>query len=123
MTLPAETPPFEVDTASKTISGALVQLLTLTLRGPESAPPTPEEGTAFMNAIREAIFAGTQACGEIKRMQADLTAMRDTHRPRPHADPTKPGALCEACSLSGALVAWPCSPWNTAEKILTRGQR
>lgn len=122
MTLPTELPAFNVDTASRTISGALVQMVTLSFRKPEDTP-TPEDGAALMKAVQEAILAGSQACAEIKRIQSDLAAMRDTHRPRPHADPNQPGALCEACSLTGALIAWPCGPWNTAEKILTHGQR
>jgi hypothetical protein len=122
MTRPADTP-FDVDTATKTISGALIQLITMGFRKPEDGAPTEADGANLMKAIQDSLLAGSLACAEIKRIQADIAAMRDTHRPRPHADPTKPGALCEACSLSGALVAWPCGPWSAAEKVLTRGQR
>jgi hypothetical protein len=120
---PTDLPPFDLDTAHKAIGTALVTMVTFSFRGPNAAPPTPDEARQFMEAVQQAVFQGSNACAEIKRMREDLTQLRDSHRPRPHADPTQPGALCEACSLTGALIAWPCGPWSTAEQILTRGQR
>jgi hypothetical protein len=75
-----------------------------------------------MAAIREGLLGGMTACSEITRMRSDITQLRDAHRPRPHADPTAPGALCEACSLRGALIAWPCETWRAADRTLTKDQ-
>lgn len=112
---------FDLDTAHKTITGALMKLLMLSLRDP-AAPPTESDAGELMTAIRDALLSGSMACSEITRIRDSLIMLRDTHRPRPHADPSTPGALCEACSLRGALVTWPCETWTAADKTLTHGQ-
>jgi hypothetical protein len=117
----ADPKPFDLDVANHAIGGAIVSLVKLTFREP-GATPDPAEGRAFMENLRQALTAGTQACAEITRMRAELTALRDSHRPQPHADPTKPGALCAACSMHGSIVAWPCATWTAAERILTHGK-
>lgn len=113
--------PFDITASDKAIGDALVSLVTLSFRQP-GEPIAPEAGQQFFEHVKDAIFAGSMACGEIKRLRADMAAIRDAHRPRPHADPSAPGALCEACSLHGALVSWPCATWTAVDRSLTHGQ-
>lgn len=113
--------PFDLDDTQKTVTTALLGLITSILSQREGSPD-PEAGANLMESIQDALIAGTAACAEIHRMRAALARLRDTHRPKPHADPTQPGALCATCSLDGALTAWPCQPWTAADRILTHGQ-
>ncbi|MET7477974.1 hypothetical protein ABZT17_26905 [Streptomyces sp. NPDC005648] len=110
--------PFDLEADGKTIAMATIGYLQLTLRPPGTVP-TAEQATAVMADVRAALLAGTKACSEVSRLRTDLTSLRDTHRPKPHADPTKAGALCAACSVHGSIVAWPCATWSAAERILT----
>ncbi|WP_432169098.1 hypothetical protein [Streptomyces sp. 1222.5] len=113
--------PFDLATANDAVGKAVAGLLTMTLR-PRGSKPDPAEAVAVMNDMREAIMAAASACAEITRMRAELTSLRDSHRPQPHADPTKPGALCAACSVQGSIIAWPCGAWSSAERILNHGK-
>ncbi|MGW4889622.1 hypothetical protein [Streptomyces murinus] len=113
--------PFDLDKAHSTIGDALMGMLRLTFREP-GTQPDPAEAKALMESIRNALLAGTRACAEITRMRHELAALRDNHRPQPHADAMKPGALCAACSVHGSIVSWPCATWSAAERILTHGK-
>lgn len=113
--------PFDLKAASETITQALMGYLQIVVRAPGTAPD-PEQAAEVMRTIQEALSAGAHACAEVTRIRAELTALRDGHRPQPHADPAKPGALCAACSMHGSIVNWPCSTWTAAEGILTRGK-
>lgn len=84
--------------------------------------PGPAEGKQLMDSIRAAITAGSEAITEVSRYRSELSALRDGHRPQPHADPDQPGALCAACSVHGSIVPWPCATWSAAERILTHGR-
>lgn len=117
----AEPQTFDLKISEAAISEALVSMVKLVFRQPGTMPD-PAEGRAFMDSLRNALLAGSQACAEVKRMRADLISLRDSHRPQPHADPSKPGALCAACSMHGSIVAWPCATWSAAERILTHGK-
>ena len=114
--------PFDADASGKAIGGAISSLIKLSFPTP-GAELDPDAAAAFMTTITEALAAAGHALAEVKRIRGALTAMRDGHRPRPHTDPTAPGALCDACSLHGALITWPCTPWTAAEQILTHNQR
>jgi hypothetical protein len=117
----AEPKRFDLDEASSTITGATVGYLQIVLRAPGTAPDR-QQAAAVMEEIRLALMAGSQACSEVRRVRTEMAALRDVHRPQPHADPTKPGALCAACSLNGSIVAWPCATWSAAERILNHGK-
>ncbi|MCI3277490.1 hypothetical protein [Streptomyces cylindrosporus] len=112
---------FDLDTASNAIGEATLRLVKLTFREPGTLP-SAADGRAFMESLRGALTAGSAACSEVTRIRGELTVLRDGHRPQPHADPTKPGALCAACSVHGSIVAWPCATWSAAERILTHGK-
>lgn len=112
--------PFNLDTATKSISNALLGFVRMSLD--PSVKDDRAAGEQIIAAIKDAILAGSNACTEVKRLTDEFTTLRDTHQPRPHADPTQPGALCTACSLHGALIAWPCETWKAADKALTRNQ-
>ncbi|WDO09923.1 hypothetical protein ME763_32040 [Streptomyces murinus] len=114
-------PPFDLDSTTSTISEALIGMVAMSFRAPGNQP-NPAEARALMAGIRNALLAGTHACAEITRMRHELAALRDGHRPQPHADPMKPGALCAACSVHGSIVSWPCATWSAAERILTHGK-
>ncbi|MET7776285.1 hypothetical protein ABZU94_10595 [Streptomyces mirabilis] len=117
----AEPPPFDDHTASATMADAVIAMVTMSIRSP-GTKPDPEQAVTVMGKIREALTTGLAACAEVSRLRTGLAALRDEHRPRPHADPTQPGALCAACSVHGALVSWPCGTWSTAERILNHGK-
>lgn len=121
---PFQTPapaPFNLNIAEKAITDALIGFVRISLDG-ASLKDDPEAGQRIFESIKDSILAGSNACAEVKRLQAEFTGLRDSHRPRPHADPSTPGALCEACSLNGALISWPCETWKTADKALTHNQ-
>lgn len=113
--------PFDLDDATSTIGKAVVNMVKMTFRDPGTTP-SRAEGKELMDSIRDAIAAGSGAITEVSRMRTELTALRDGHRPQPHADPEKPGALCAACSVHGSIVPWPCATWSAAERILTHGR-
>jgi hypothetical protein len=115
------TAPFDADAAKKAIGDSMFNLVKLMMPLP-GASPDPSLADSFMTSVTGALAAGSQAISEVKRIRDDVAQMRDSHRPRPHADPTAAGALCEACSLAGSLTAWPCSVWTAAERILTHRQ-
>ncbi|SMF86682.1 hypothetical protein [Streptomyces sp. Amel2xC10] len=117
----AERAPFDLDEANKTLASATIGYVELTLRRP-GTPPDKQQATDLMVKIQKALLAGSHACAEVTRIRTELAALRDTHRPQPHADPTKPGALCAACSLHGSIVSWPCAAWTAAEQLLTHGK-
>ncbi|MFF0139719.1 hypothetical protein ACFYRN_25105 [Streptomyces sp. NPDC005227] len=116
-----ELPPFSIEEAGNKLSKATIGLVQLSMTAP-GRPPSREQGAAVMQGIREALIAGLQAVAEVTRMRNELTSLRDGHRPQPHADPAKPGALCAACSVHGSIVAWPCATWSAAERILNHGK-
>ena len=119
---PLQTPTaFDLTTAQQAITGALVSFVRISIGG-ESPKDDPQAGEQLFENIKNAITAGMSACTEVKRLTDSLTVLRNRHQPRPHADPDKPGALCAACSLHGAIVAWPCEAWAAADRILTHGQ-
>jgi len=117
----AEPKPFDLETASSVIVAATVGYVEMTLRLRGTAPDK-KQATELMENIRQALLAGSHACTEVTRIRTELTTLRDGHRPQPHADPTKPGALCAACSLQGSIVSWPCATWSAAERILNHGK-
>lgn len=119
--LTGEPKPFDLDEANNTIGGAVMGMLKMTFREPGTMPDKAE-AKAVMEGMPNGLLAGSQACAEITRIRTELTALRDGHRPQPHADPEKPGALCAACSVHGSIVPWPCATWSTAERILTHGR-
>lgn len=122
---PFQTPapaPFNLDTAQKDISSALVGFVQLSLNA-IALKDDPDAGRQFFDAIKDSIVAGMAACAEVKRLLDAFTGLRDKHQPRPHLDPSKPGALCAACSLHGALISWPCETWTAIDQTLTHGQR
>ncbi|MFJ2004765.1 hypothetical protein [Streptomyces chartreusis] len=96
-------------------------LLKITMRAPGTMPGEAE-ASAAMEGVSRALTAGSAACQEVTRVRNELSALRDGHRPQPHADPAKPGALCAACSVHGSIVSWPCATWSAAERILTHGK-
>jgi hypothetical protein len=112
--------PFDLEESQKLIGSAVIGIVTLSLAKQETIDH--ETSVKVWSDIREAITAGAYACSEIRRMRDEITELRDSHRPRPHADPSRPGALCAACSLDGALISWPCQVWTAADRILTQGQ-
>ncbi|MFJ6667466.1 hypothetical protein [Streptomyces sp. NPDC091383] len=112
--------PFNVDTATKAISAALIGFVRISLD--PSVKDDRAAGDEIIGAIKDAILVGSSACAEVKRLQDVLAAMRNRHQPRPHLDPSAPGALCAACSLHGALITWPCDTWKGADHALTHGQ-
>lgn len=112
---------FDADAAHRSIGDSMVTLVKLMMPIPGAAPD-PELASSFMTSITTSLAAGSAAVAEVKRLRTDLAHLRDSHRPRPHADPTAAGALCEACSLHGVLAAWPCSAWTAVERILTHRQ-
>lgn len=118
---PTTPAPFNLDTAQKDIGEALLGFLRISLDG-ASLKDDPEAGRQIFESIKDSIVAGLGACGEVKRLYEALTGLRDTHRPRPHLDPTAPGALCAACSLHGALITWPCETWTAIDRTLTHHQ-
>ncbi|MFF9310133.1 hypothetical protein ACF1BS_04400 [Streptomyces sp. NPDC014748] len=118
---PAADGPFDLDAADSAVGNAIIGMLKMMMREPGSKPD-PTEAKAVMDGIRQGLMAGSQACTEITRIRAELAALRDEHRPRPHADSAQPGALCTACSVHGSIVIWPCGTWSAAERILTRGK-
>lgn len=117
---PTAPTPFDLDASNKAISTALVSYITFSLSQPGER--TAESVQQMLTDIQNAITAGSAACAEVGRMRTELAALRDQHRPRPHADPSAPGALCEACSLHGSLVQWPCQTWQAVDRTLTNGQ-
>ncbi|MCQ9178568.1 hypothetical protein KMT30_05895 [Streptomyces sp. IBSBF 2953] len=117
----AEPQPFDVKAATGVITAAALGYLQIMFRAPGTAPDKDQAATVMGN-VKDALLAGIQACSEVTRIRTELGALRDGHRPQPHADPTKPGALCAACSIHGSLVAWPCATWSAAERILTHGK-
>lgn len=119
MTSPFPTPGrFDLDSASTQIGAAVAGVIKMTFRPPGQQPGEKASKELF-DSILHALVAGGSACAEVKRLRGGLARLRDNHRPRPHADPTAPGALCQACSLHGALVPWPCEPWQCADHLLT----
>ncbi|MFJ9771150.1 hypothetical protein ACIRVF_07895 [Kitasatospora sp. NPDC101157] len=120
MTTPAST--FDLDAANKTIGNAMLGLIKLMLPVPGQEPPTPEHGQELMKQITDAMATGSRACSEVNRLREEFAHLRDRHRPQPTTDPTKPGVICSACSIHGALIPWPCDPWTTAENSLSHGQ-
>ncbi|MFE6362939.1 hypothetical protein ACFVP3_23435 [Streptomyces sp. NPDC057806] len=121
MSDPTAPAPFDLDGAQKAIGDAVVNMVTLFLRAPGQQPDL-EAGKKLAESLRNAVQAGSAACTEVTRMRTDLMGLRDQHRPQPHADPTKSGALCAACSVHGSIVSWPCATWSAAERILTYGK-
>ena len=119
--LTSEPAPFNLDTTQKTISAGLVGIVRILLDG-ASLKGDPQAAQQIFGEIKDALIAGSSAYAEVKRLHGSLTALRDQHKPRPHADPTAPGALCNACSLHGVLVAWPCETWTATDRALTHGQ-
>ncbi|MFJ8153912.1 hypothetical protein [Streptomyces sp. NPDC094468] len=117
----AELPTFDEKTASATMVDAVIGMVNMSVREPGTMPDR-DQAAAVMGKIREALTTGLAACAEVSRLRTELGALRDEHRPRPHADPNAPGALCAACSIHGALVSWPCGTWSTAERILNHGK-
>ncbi|MFC1420800.1 hypothetical protein [Streptacidiphilus cavernicola] len=113
--------PFDADVANKAIGAALVNLVKLMLPAPGQGPD-PELAETLMPALTGALTAGSAAVAEVRRVREAVATMRDGHRPRPHADTTAPGALCESCSLHGALIPWPCAAWTSAEQILAHSR-
>lgn len=113
--------PFDLKAVESTIAAATIGFLEIALRAP-GTPPSPDQAAALSQKIRDALMGGMRACGEVTRIRTELATLRDGHRPQPHADPTKPGALCAACSVHGSIVAWPCATWSAAERILNHGQ-
>jgi hypothetical protein len=111
--------PFDLKAAHAQIGDAMVTMIKLMLPVPGSQPDQ-EAAQAAWQSLLQAITAGSHACNEVKRLRSEVAELRDAHRPRPHADPTAPGALCVACSLGGALVNWPCSPWQSADRIINQ---
>ena len=120
-TLSAELPPFNEKAANATLADAAIGMLSVSMRAP-GTQPDPKQASAIMSKIKEAVAVGLAACAEVSRLRSEISALRDEHRPQPHADQTKPGALCAACSIHGTLVSWPCGTWSTAERILTHGK-
>ncbi|MFD7793586.1 hypothetical protein [Streptomyces sp. NPDC059759] len=116
-----ELPPFSLEEAGNKLTKAAISLFHLTMTAPGSAP-SREQSAAVMLGVREALVAGLQTVAEVTRMRNELSTLRDGHRPQPHADPEKPGALCAACSVHGSIVAWPCATWSAAERILNHGK-
>lgn len=119
--LPPQTAPFSLDTANKSIGNALVDLIKLMFPRPGTTLDRAA-GQDILKSLTDGIGAGSQACTEVTRLRTAFTALRDSHRPKPHADPTAPGSLCAACSLHGALIAWPCETWTVADRTLSHGQ-
>lgn len=117
----AEQPPFDEKTASATMADAIITMVSAPMRAP-GGRPNRETASAVMDKIKDALITGMAAVAEVSRLRAELGALRDEHRPRPHADPTAPGALCAASSIHGALVSWPCSTWSATERILNHGK-
>ncbi|WP_435244925.1 hypothetical protein [Streptomyces tendae] len=117
----AELQPFDLDTANLSIGNAIVSLVKLLMRAPGTTPG-PAEARAALDNVQAALTAGAGACREVTRMHTELAALRDSHRPQPHADPTQPGALCAGCSVHGSIVSWPCGTWTAAERILNHGK-
>ncbi|MET9122967.1 hypothetical protein [Streptomyces sp. NPDC004528] len=119
--LSAELPPFDDKTASTTMADAVFGMVSLSMRAP-GTDVDPEQASVLMGKIRAALSTGLAACAEVSRVRTEVEALRDEHRPRPHADPDKPGALCASCSLNGSLISWPCATWSAAERILNHGK-
>lgn len=119
---PFDTTPaaFDLDTSQKAISTALISFVRVSLD--PTFKDDPAAGEQMFDAIKDAILAGGNACAEVKRLREDLAALKDKHQPRPHLDPSTPGALCTECSLDGALIGWPCGAWKTADQVLNRSQ-
>lgn len=113
--------PFNLDQAQKTIGNSILHMVKASL-GVQTNLEDPTVVAELWKSFQEALLAGSAACGEIKRIRGDIAQLRDTHRPQPHANPNTPGALCAACSLGGAITAWPCQPWTAANRILTHDQ-
>ncbi|NUS26097.1 MAG: hypothetical protein HOV92_18000 [Streptomyces sp.] len=113
--------PFNLDTAQTDISNALIGFLRISLDA-DKVKNDPDAGRQIFESIKDSITAGLAACGEVKRLLDGVAALRDRHQPRPHADPTQPGALCSTCSLNGAIVAWPCDTWTGVDRLLTHGK-
>ncbi|MFI5973567.1 hypothetical protein [Streptomyces sp. NPDC051452] len=121
-TPPSTSPqPFDLDKVNTALADAVLGMVRMMIREPGTTP-SPAEAKAVMESVRQGLMAGSQACAEITRVRTDLAALRDSHRPQPHADPTKPGALCSACSVQGSIITWPCGTWSTAERILNHGK-
>lgn len=117
----AEQPPFDEKEATGSMVEAVIGLVNMSMRAPGSVPD-PKQASDLMGKIRGALQTGLAACSEVSRIRTEVAALRDGHRPQPHADPTRPGALCAACSIHGSIVSWPCATWSAAERILTHGK-
>lgn len=117
---PASPTPFDLDAASKTVTGALLSYMKFSFAAP--AERNEADVRQMLDDLQNALIAGSAACAEVDRLRGELSRLRDQHRPRPHADSSAPGALCEACSLHGALIGWPCQTWTAADRTLTHGQ-
>jgi hypothetical protein len=113
---------FDLDRDTKTVGEALMKLIKLYFPAPGAEKPTLAEAKVAVDLISEGLFSGSKACGEVARLRKVLTTSRDLHQPRPHADPTKPGALCVACSLDGSVTAWPCRAWQALDTALMHDQ-
>jgi hypothetical protein len=114
--------PFDVEEAKRIIGGTLLSMAKLMLRVPGQMPDAAALDQASA-ALPVALAQGSRACTELVQLREQIRRQQDQHRPRPHADPQQPGALCVPCSVHGSLVSWPCALWSMAEALLTGGAR
>ena len=104
----------DLDAITRRNSDAVVDLVTLTFRAPDTAPD-PEVAQAFMTKVIASLGDGSSLINEIKRLRDQRQKVRDIHTPANSHDPAAPGAVCTGCSMYGSRVEWPCPTWKATE--------
>jgi len=110
--------PLDFEKAKEALGRATVGYLTISMGGPKAQELAPEETADIAKWLPFGLAAGVRVLAELERMRGTLRRQQEQHRPRPHAAPDRPGALCDACSPDGQLVAWPCIAWTLIEDVL-----
>jgi hypothetical protein len=118
-------PPFDLAFASKALMGFTLDYLTIGTRYPGDRDVPDSVVADFGRKTDDAIKAGLMCLGEIARIRTLMDKQRQTHLPMPSAAQMANGypsaVLCQACSMDGAPVAWPCGVWKLADSFLADG--
>lgn len=119
--MPDTTAPFDFAAASKALLTFSIDFMTLGARYPEGTEPPIDVMNDLSRKTDEGIKAALQCLGEIGRIRRTMQERRQTHLPTPPATPGG-GVACQACSLDGAIVPWPCGVWKLTDTFLADGK-